>query len=118
MPNDQTAVFAAYRMKAHAERAKQLLLTAGFTEKNICLLSSRDGGPGKYFHEQVRNSLKTGAIIGALVGGSAFLIVGVALSLSIFVMPGHQTHSLSPIATRIALTFVGVFIGSLIGMMA
>ncbi len=117
MGTSQTAIFAAYRNQAHAERAKQQLLAAGFSEKCICLLPSPKGG-GKYFHEQTRTRLKTGALIGALVGGSAFLIVGIALSLSIFLLPGHHTHSLSPVATRVALTLTGVAIGALVGMVA
>ena len=117
MGTDQMAIFAAYRRLGHAEKAKQLLLGAGFTDKGICLMASRKGD-GKSFHEQVRTSLQKGALVGALAGGSAFLVVGIALSLSIFVMPGQVTHSHIPVATRIALTLAGVVIGSLVGMFA
>ncbi len=114
MTNDRRAVFAVYRKQKRAEQAKTSLLQAGFNDSQICVLSSPSRSE-MYFHELVRTSWRLGAKIGATVGGSAFLVIGVALSLNIIALPGHHTYHMSPIAARFILTFAGVSFGTLLG---
>ena len=118
MADNRRAVFAVYHKQKQAEKAKDFLLQSGFSDSDICILSSPTQGKTYFFDELVRTSWRLGAIVGALVGGSAFLVIGVALSLNIIALPGHHTYHMSPLATRIILTLVGASVGTLLGSFA
>ncbi len=116
MANETNAIFALYRRRKRAEEAKKLLIAAGFADNQICLYLPPDEG-AKNFHENVRTSWRTGAIIGAAVGASAFLLVGLALSLNLIHLPGHFEASI-PVLVRIVLIFVVAALGGLAGAAA
>lgn len=116
MAEVKNAVFALFRKRRRAEKTKLLLIDSGFSPAEICVLAPPVAG-NKDFHQKMRTKWRTGAIFGAIIGGSAFLVLGIALNIELIHLPGHM-HLEASWPARLFFTIIGVTIGALAGMAA
>jgi hypothetical protein len=111
MENKKTAVFGIYQTSAHAERAVDELVRAGFPSSDISVLLQDARGTRDLAHEKgtkAPEGTAAGVTAGGIVGGT----LGV-LGLGPFIAAGPIMAGLAGLGVGGA---VGGVVGSLIGM--
>lgn len=115
-----TAVFAIFRDRAHAETGVEALLNTGFRDEDISVLLADNVGTKDFAHERhtkAPEGATTGAGAGALIGGTLGLLAGIGAiaipGLGPFIAAGPIMGALAGVG---AGGVAGGIVGSLIGM--
>lgn len=115
-----TAVFAIFRDRTHAESGVESLLRSGFRDEDISVLLADNVGTKDFAHEKhtkAPEGATTGAGAGALIGGTLGLLAGIgALSipgLGPFIAAGPIMGALAGIGTG---GVAGGLVGAIVGM--
>ena len=120
MANKKTAVFGIYPTAAHAERAVDELVAAGFPSADISVLLQDQRGTRDFAHTKETKAPEgttTGAATGGVIGGTLGVLAGIG-ALAIpgvgpFIAAGPMMGGLAGLGVGGA---VGGLIGALVGM--
>jgi hypothetical protein len=115
MASKNTAVFGIYKTIGHAERAVEVLTTAGFPSNNISVLLTDAQTTHDFAHEKntkAPEGVTAGAATGGIIGGTLGLLVG----LGALVIPGiGPLLAAGPIVATLAGVGAGGAAGGIIG---
>jgi hypothetical protein len=117
---DNTAIYGIYQSPASAERAVEVLISAGFTNNDISVLMPDLDSTREFAHEKSTKAPEgaaTGAATGGAVGGTLGLLAGIG-ALAIpgvgpFIAAGPIVGALAGLGAGGA---VGGLVGGLVGM--
>ncbi len=119
--SQKKAVFGVFRRKLEVKAAKRELLALGFNSSEIEIMFPPHRGP-QDFQQRQRSLVQVGALIGAGVGGLAFMAFGIVTSLK-FMSDTHVQHSgifsnlgLVVLLGLIGFIFIGAISGALVGI--
>jgi hypothetical protein len=120
MAGKNTAVFGIYKSSAQAERAVDVLGSAGFSYNDISVLLPDNQSSKEFAHEKntkAPEGTTTGVATGGVVGGTLGLLAGIGAlaipGLGPFIAAGPIMASLAGLGVGGA---VGGLIGALVGM--
>jgi hypothetical protein len=120
MADKKTAVFGIYQTVAHAERAVDTLVTAGFRSADISVLLPDQRGTKDFAHQKdtkAPEGTAAGAAAGGVLGGTLGVLAGVGAlaipGLGPFIAAGPIMGGLAGLGVGGA---VGGLIGALVGM--
>jgi hypothetical protein len=120
MSSKNTAVFGIYKNGAHAERAVDRIVAAGFSNNDISVLLPDTHSSKEFAHEKntkAPEGAAAGVTTGGVVGGTLGLLVGIGAlaipGLGPFIAAGPIMASLAGLGVGGA---VGGLIGALVGM--
>ncbi|HKV39420.1 MAG TPA: DUF3341 domain-containing protein [Blastocatellia bacterium] len=120
MAGKNTAVFGIYQNSAHAERAVDRIVAAGFSHNDISVLLPDTQSSKELAHEKntkAPEGTTTGVTTGGVVGGTLGLLAGIGAlaipGLGPFIAAGPIMGALAGVG---AGGVVGGFIGALVGM--
>ena len=115
MENKNKAVYGIYSSVSAAERAVDLLLTAGFSNSDVSVLMEDNESTRQFAHEKSTKAPEgtaTGATAGGVVGGTLGLLAG----LGALAIPGvGPLIAAGPIMATLAGVGVGGAVGGLLG---
>src|ERR1700676_1950847 len=115
MSSKNTAVFGIYKNGAHAERAVDRLMAAGFSNNDISVLLPDTHSSKEFAHEKntkAPEGATTGVTTGGVVGGTLGLLAGIGA----LAIPGVGPFiAAGPIMGALAGLGVGGAVGGLIG---
>jgi hypothetical protein len=115
MASKNTAVFGIYQNGAHAERAVDRVLAAGFSNNDISVLLPDSHSTKEFAHEKntkAPEGTTTGVATGGAVGGALGLLAGIGA----LAIPGVGPFiAAGPIMAALAGLGVGGAVGGLIG---
>lgn len=115
-----TAVFAIFRDRAHAESGVEALLNNGFRDEDVSVLLADNVGTKDFAHEKhtkAPEGATTGAGAGAVIGGTLGLLAGIGAiaipGLGPFIAAGPIMGALAGIGSG---GVAGGLVGAVIGM--
>jgi hypothetical protein len=115
MANKHTAVFGIYKSVAQAERAVDLLTTAGFANNDISVLLTDAQTSHDFAHQKntkAPEGTTTGATAGGIIGGTLGLLAGIGM----LAIPGvGPLIAAGPIMATLAGLGAGGAAGGIIG---
>ncbi len=118
MANKNTAVFGIYKSVAQAERAVDVLTSAGFANNDISVLLTDAQTSHDFAHEKntkAPEGTTTGVVAGGAIGGTLGLLAGIGA----LAIPGvGPLIAAGPIMAALAGLGVGGATGGLIGALA
>ena len=115
-----TAVFATFRDRLHAETGVKELIGSGFREEDISLLLAENVGTKDFAHERhskAPEGAALGGLLGALIGGTLGLLAGMGI-ISIPAIAQYLTAGpvVDALAGAGAIGVFGAVVGALIGL--
>ncbi len=117
MENKKTAVFGIFKTTAQADRAVSRLLSVGFSNSDISLLSSDNNSFRELATEKntkAPEGTTTGAVAGGVVGGALGLLAGIGA----LAIPGvGPLIAAGPIMGALAGLGAGGAVGGVVGML-
>jgi len=118
MANKNTAVFGIYKSVAQAERAVEVLTSAGFANNDISVLLSDAQTSREFAHEKntkAPEGTAAGVATGGIIGGTLGLLAGIAT----LAIPGiGPLIAAGPIVATLAGLGAGGATGGIIGALA
>jgi hypothetical protein len=115
MTSKNTAVFGIYNNSAHAERAVDRVLAAGFSQNDISVLLPDTQSTKEFAHEKntkAPEGTATGATAGGVIGGT----LGILAGIGVLAIPGLGPFiAAGPIMAGLAGLGVGGAVGGLVG---
>jgi hypothetical protein len=120
MAGKNTAVFGIYKSSAHAERAVDRILAAGYSNNDISVLLPDAQSSKEFAHEKntkAPEGTAAGVTTGGIIGGTLGLLAGIGTlaipGIGPFIAAGPIMASLAGLGVGGA---VGGLIGALVGM--
>jgi hypothetical protein len=115
MATNNTAVFGIYRTTDAAERAVDVLISAGFASQNISVLLPDNRSTREFAHEKATKAPEgtaTGVTAGGVIGGT----IGVLAGVGALAIPGIGPFiAAGPIMAGLAGLGVGGAVGGIVG---
>jgi len=115
MAGKNTAVFGIYRTADEAERAVDVLISAGFASGNISVLLPDNRSTREFAHEKATKAPEgtaTGATAGGVIGGT----IGVLAGVGALAIPGIGPFiAAGPIMVGLAGLGIGGAVGGIVG---
>jgi len=115
-----TAVFAIFRDRTHAEAGVESLIAAGFREADVSVLLAENVGTKDFAHEKhtkAPEGATAGAGAGAVIGGTLGLLAGIGVlslpGLGIFIAAGPIMGALAGVGS---VGVAGGIVGAVIGL--
>lgn len=115
-----TAVFATFRDRLHAETGVKELISSGFREEDISVLLAENVGTKDFAHERhskAPEGTALGGLVGVLIGGTLGALAGMGM-ISIPAIAQYLTAGpvVDALAGAGAFGVVGAIIGLLVGL--
>ncbi len=107
--DNQQAAFGVFRRRSEVRRAKAELQAKGFSRSDIAILFRSRGVPD--FRQKQKEVIEAGAIIGAIIGGLVFMVIGIITEMKLF-----SSHPMLVLGGFIGCVILGAASGALVGI--